>query len=121
MKNFIYITITVIFTVIGQILTKKGQSLLGVYPTGKLELFVFLVKSLFTPYIFAGLLCAVIAALSWIMALSKFKLSYAYPFVSLSYVLVMAASMMIFREKVMPIQWVGVLVICFGLFLISRA
>jgi drug/metabolite transporter (DMT)-like permease len=121
LKNSIYIAITIVFTVIGQILTKKGQSMLGSYPQNKFELIFFLIKSLFTPYIFMGMLCAVISALSWIMALSKYKLSYAYPFVSLSYVLVMVASMLLFKEKVLPIQWAGVLTICFGLFLISRA
>ena len=120
-RNSIYIAITILFTVIGQVLTKKGQSMLGSYPVNKGELILFLFKSLFTPYIFMGMLCAIIAAVSWIGALSKFKLSFAYPFVSLSYVLVMIASFVLFKERVYPIQWAGVLVICVGVFLISRA
>lgn len=120
-KNAIYIFITIIFTVLGQILTKKGQSLLGTYPTNRIELIGFLIKSLFTPHIFAGMICAVIAAISWIGALSKYKISFAYPFMSLSYVLVMIASLIFFKERVYPIQWIGVVVICIGVFLVSRA
>ena len=94
--------------------------LIGSLPVNKIEIPTFLFKSLFQPYIMSGLLCAFIAAISWIGAASKFKLSYAYPFVSLTYVFVMILSMVVLKEKVYILQWLGILFILLGVFLISR-
>jgi len=41
--------------------------------------------------------------------------------VSLAYVVVVFASVIFFKESVSLIRWIGVLVICGGVFLISRS
>ena len=44
----------------------------------------------------------------------------AYPMVSLSYVLGMVAAIVVFREEVSPTQWLGVLLIMAGCYLIAK-
>jgi drug/metabolite transporter (DMT)-like permease len=57
----------------------------------------------------------------WLTALSRVDLSYAYPFASLSYVVMLIASWALFKENITPLRLVGTLVACAGVFLISQS
>jgi drug/metabolite transporter (DMT)-like permease len=67
-----------------------------------------------------GLACAVVAALTWIQALARSSLSLAYPFMALAIVLVLALSGVVLGEKVPVTRWIGVGVVCVGIFVASR-
>jgi multidrug transporter EmrE-like cation transporter len=49
------------------------------------------------------------------------EISYAYPFMALSYALVALFSMWIFHDHLSVLRWVGIVVICLGVFLVSRS
>ncbi len=55
------------------------------------------------------------------MALSRVDLSFAYPFASLSYVVMLAASWQLFNEDISLLRLMGTAVIVFGVLLISRS
>ena len=54
----------------------------------------------------------------WILCLGFLDLSYAYPFTGLSYVLVLAASWLLFSDSVGAARIAGVFLICAGVALI---
>jgi drug/metabolite transporter (DMT)-like permease len=60
-------------------------------------------------------------ALFWLAVLSRWPLSMAYPLLSISYIIGIIASVIFLKEKVNMVQVLGVLVIVFGVFLISRS
>jgi drug/metabolite transporter (DMT)-like permease len=49
-------------------------------------------------WILSGFLSAFLASLCWMAAMTKFELSFAYPFMSLSFVFVLVSSMLFFGE-----------------------
>ncbi len=53
--------------------------------------------------------------------LMKVDLSFAYPFVALSYVIIIITAWLFLGENISLLRLVGVLVICLGVFLISRS
>jgi multidrug transporter EmrE-like cation transporter len=55
------------------------------------------------------------------MALSRVDLSFAYPFLSISYILVLIAGYFVFGETVNASRMVGVALICGGTFFIARS
>ena len=112
MLNFLYIGGCIFFTVLGQLLIKKGAICI------KSDQLV--TASYSNVYIALGLFSAVLAAASWIKALQFFDLSYAYPFMSLSFVLVAILSVLVFGETMKVTQWIGLFVIMVGLYLGSR-
>lgn len=57
----------------------------------------------------------------WTGLLSKFDLSYLYPFDGLSRVLLMLAAWIFLKEKMTVELWVGVTLICSGVLLVSRS
>ena len=75
---------------------------------------------LLNPWVLSSLLCAFLGMLSWMMALSKTELSYAYPFTSLSFVLVLAASAFFFQEPVTAKKVIGMAFIVAGIVIGSR-
>lgn len=113
---------TILLTVVGQLLTKKGMLVAVDLPKNKIELITFIFHNmLFNPYILLGLLSAVLAAMSWMVALSRTSLSYAYPFMSVAFPLVLLFSGIFFHESVPMLRWLGLGIILLGLIIVARS
>jgi drug/metabolite transporter (DMT)-like permease len=117
----VFIFLTVGFTVLGQILVKQGMLAVGKSPAAPAALPGFALAALTNVRVVLGLSCAVVAALAWIVAISHADLSFAYPFMGLAIVLVLALSPLIFGERILVMRWLGVLVVCAGLWIAARS
>jgi uncharacterized membrane protein len=115
-----FISLTIAFTVAGQRLLKQGLLDLGPSPVQAMSLPLFIVRALTNYRAILGLGCAVIAALAWIVAVSHGDLSFAYPFMAIAIVLVLALSAVLFGEAVPVTRWVGVAIVAIGLFGAAR-
>lgn len=115
-----FIALTVLFTVLGQLAVKKGMLQVGVSPSHLSLLPRFMVRAVTNPQVLIGMACAVVAALSWTVAISRSDLNVAYPFITLATVLVLVLSGVVFGEAVPGHRWLGVLVVCIGLIIASR-
>lgn len=80
------------------------------------------VVSLLThPFFWVGIGGLLLGGLLWLVALSKYPLSFAYPFLSINYIVVVLGSWGLFHE---PLSWyriVGLGWICLGLVFISKS
>jgi len=112
---------SVVTATLGQILFKKGMSLMGAQAI-RFELsymFKTIVNILTSPHILAGLFFYAFSTLLWLMALSKTTLNYAYPFTALTFLLVMSASYFVFSEALPLNRIIGAAVICVGIIISS--
>ncbi len=120
--GYVYITGCIFFTCYGQIILKWRMSLHGVMPETAFDKATWLLKTLFLdPFILSGMFAAFIASLFWMAAVTKFDLSYAYPFMSASFVLVFFLSMILFKEPFSFYKLVGLIFIIIGIVITSRA
>jgi len=103
------------------LLLKKGVLQVGAFSSNISEIGSFFMKAFTNVYVISAVILTVITALTWILALSKAELSHIYPFMALSYVLVALFSLLIFREDITVLRWTGIVIICFGVFLVSRS
>lgn len=111
---------TIAFTVYGQLILKQQMAGLPPLPAG-LAAFPELVRLILTrPLIFSGLAAAFVASLFWMAAIQRFPLSYAYPFMSLTYVLVFGLAYVLFGDAMSASKIGGLLLICTGVALIAR-
>jgi len=118
--HYFYILITIVLTVYGQLVVKWQVSLAGVFPASGWEKTLFLGKLLINPWVISGMAGALLAGVAWMAAMTKLNLSYAYPFMGLTFVLVLMFSGVFFDE---PMNWqktVGVLLIMGGIALSSQ-
>lgn len=61
-----------------------------------------------------------VATILWIFAVSRLEISYAFPMLSASYVLVALLSKVFLKESLGWQRWIAIAVICFGVVLIAR-
>ncbi|ACA46166.1 transporter [Clostridium botulinum] len=117
----IYLILTSVFLgALGQILVKYGavNLTLNFSPAHLLPSIVSILKNM---PVMAGIISYGVSFLLWIKVLSKVELSYAYPMVSLGYVLVMIFSYFFFKENITPIRILGVAFIMIGVILVARS
>ena len=67
-----------------------------------------------------GLLIFGLSAVVWLMVLSRASLSFAYPFASLTYVLIVLADKLVLHEKIPVLRWAGVFAIMTGIILVAQ-
>jgi len=121
MKDLGYVLASVILNVLGQLSIKKGALLKGPMDLGGQTLFTTIYKTFSSPYIILGLLLYGISAFFWIIALSRVDLSYAYPILSLGYVLIMVLSYWLFQEQLNAMRILGTLTVVIGLCFIFKS
>jgi drug/metabolite transporter (DMT)-like permease len=73
-----------------------------------------------TPAIWAGLLVFGLSAAVWIVVLSRASLSFAYPFASLTYVLILMADRFVLDQEVPALRYAGVAFIIVGIVLVAQ-
>jgi drug/metabolite transporter (DMT)-like permease len=96
--GYIFIAGTILFTVYGQIILKWRIARYGMLPEEILPKIKFLISLLFDPFIFSGFISAFVASLFWMAAMTKFHISFAYPFMSTSFILVLLLSVIVLGE-----------------------
>jgi multidrug transporter EmrE-like cation transporter len=116
-SGYLYILMTSIFTVIGQLIIKwRIDSMEFSLHGTAIEKITSVILLLFDKYIMVGLFSAMLAALFWMAALSKFNLSHAYPMsIALLTILTVAASVYILGESMSYIKIIGVSIVVIGL------
>ena len=111
------ILISVLLSGIAQVCLKQGMNRVQRRShSGWLGVFVSVLRESF---VWCWGLCFVVATSLWLIGLQRVDLSYAYPMVSLGYVLVSVLAMTFFKEQVQRDRWIAILVICAGVILIA--
>lgn len=116
-----YILISVLAGAIGQILLKNGMNKMGAVTLSLGDVGGILLRLASNPYVVGGLFLYACGTVFWLAALSRVDLSFAYPFASLSYVVMLVAAWQLFDEGISLLRVVGTLVIATGVFIISRS
>ena len=117
----VYILISVIGGAVGQIVLKKGMSTMGALTLSSRDLLTTLWRMGTNPYVIVGLAVYVAGTVFWLAALSRVDLSFAYPFASLSYGVMLAASWLLFNEDISLVRIIGTVVVVLGVIIISRS
>ncbi|MFH1514367.1 MAG: EamA family transporter [bacterium] len=114
------ILVTTFLAVGGQLSLKHGMSSLGEMDGFKL-LIQNLPKVAKNIWIITGLGLYVFSTLLWMMILTKTPLSFCYPFISLSYVFVIIASRIVFKERIDIFKVLAIVLIVGGVVMLSMS
>jgi len=74
-----------------------------------------------SPYVILGFATSAIAAFLWTYALSKIDFNYASFIASISYIFVIIISIVVFKEKIPPIRWIGCVLIIMGVICVAKS
>ena len=119
MKSFITshspIFLTIMFGLYSQIVMKWQMQDVSDLPSDVPQKVVFLIKLLFTPWILSAAFATFLGGLTWMTAMHRFDLGYAYLYISLLFVLTMIASVLIFQEPLNLSKLLGASFILVGI------
>jgi multidrug transporter EmrE-like cation transporter len=119
-SGYFYILGTVLLTVYGQLILKWQVRTLGLLPSNASDTIRYLGRLLLNFWVASSFAAAFLAFLCWAAAMTKFELSYAYPFTSLAFVLVTILSVLLFHEQVTSPKLLGLAFIIVGIIIASR-
>ena len=110
--TFILIGLVLALTVYGQLIVKARAIFYSEgEPMSRTEYLVLMFTDV---HVLAGLGAAAAASAFWILAIERASLSFAYPFMALSFVLVPIGSQIWFGESISPLQYTGISLIFVG-------
>ena len=112
--DYLLILATIAFTVLGQLLLKWRMDQVGAMPPGFYGSLRFLFGLLLDPMVVSSFVAAFLASLAWMAAMTRFELSYAYPFTSLNFVIVLVLSVWLLGETLTLNKMIGVALIVTG-------
>ena len=104
-----------------QLSLKQGMRRIGYFEFGLEHLGRVLPAVAASPYVLIGLACYVVSVAVWLLVLSRVEVSYAYPLLSIGYIVTAFAGWLFFHESLGATRWAGIIVICFGVWLITRS
>lgn len=118
--NTILILVSVLLNCLAQILMRKGMLVNG--EISEISKMISSIPVMLTNlYLWGAMICYAISILVWMVVLSKVEVSYAYPFLSIGYILSAVIGYFWLAEQISPVRIAGILVICLGVVLISRS
>ena len=120
LPGHLYVFLTIAFTVYGQLVLKWQMQGVGALPESGLQKLVFLLGLVLNPWVLSGFVSAFLASLAWMAAMTRLEMSYAYPFMSLAFVIVVGAGALFYGEPLTVGKVVGTTLVVFGLIVMVR-
>lgn len=118
---FLLILLGVLLNAIAQLLLKSGMSQIGHFQFSTANVVPIAAKVMVNPPIIAGLTAYVVSVVVWLLVLSRVQVSYAYPMLSIGYIVNAVAAYYLFGEDLSFVRIAGIVVIIMGVYLISRS
>jgi drug/metabolite transporter (DMT)-like permease len=115
------IVMSIILGPLGNVFLGKGMK--GVGPLHSLripDLVPIGYRVLASGYIWLGIACLLGFFIVHMLLLTWADYSYVQPATSLSYLSISVLSYLLLGEMISPLRWLGVLVICLGVFMVGR-
>ena len=110
----------VLLNALAQLALKQGAMAISDIAFSMKNILSIAIQVIFNPWIFGGLTLYAISVVLWILTLSRVEVSYAYPMISIGYILVTFAGWAFFNESLSLTKLAGIVVIMLGVILISR-
>lgn len=119
-KVVVLILLSLTVALLGQYFLKIGMNSIGEISLASAFSVGGLIKIFSNISVIAGFICYVFSAITWLVVLSQADLSFAYPFVGITYIVVLFMSQYALGENITPIRWLGAFIIFLGIIIVSR-
>jgi drug/metabolite transporter (DMT)-like permease len=115
------ILVSIILGPLGNVFLGKAMKGIGTVASARiLDLVPIASRILASGYIWLGIACLLGFFIAHMLLLTWADYSYVQPATSLSYLSISVLSYFLLGEMISPLRWLGVTVICLGVFLVGR-
>lgn len=116
-----YLLATVVFTVYSQLIMRWQVAQAGELPGDVVGKLAFVGHLLLNPWVLTSIVSTLLAGISWMLAMSRFDISYAYPWISLNFVLLLLLGVLLFDESLSLPKVLGTLLVVAGVAIVARS
>ena len=121
LKTYLLILMLICFGPLGDLLMSKGMRQIGTAPRWAPSVHLHYGASVFSsPLIWFGTLAMIGFIISYTTVLSWADYSYVQPATALTYGVVALLGKYVLAEKISPLRWVGIVVVCIGVVFIGQ-
>lgn len=117
--NYVLILGSVLLNCLAQVLMRKGM--LAVGQVGLSGLVTHAVDMVLNAWLWGAMACYGVSIVLWMLVLSKVQVSFAYPFLSIGYIVAAVVGYFWMGETLDAYKISGILIICFGIIVLSRS
>lgn len=118
--DHLYIFATLVLGVYSQLVIRWQVGLAGGLPENLEGKLFFIAKLLISPWVLSALTATFLSGVAWMMTMTKFEISYAYPWISLNFVIVLICGVLLFGENFSTAKAIGTLLIMAGIVVLAR-
>jgi multidrug transporter EmrE-like cation transporter len=115
-----YIFATIFFTVYSQLVMRSEVVKAGSLPPDFIGKMLFVGHLFLNPWVLSSIMATLLAGISWMLAMSRFEISYAYPWIGLNFVLMLLLGGLLFGESISMAKVIGTLLVVTGILVIAR-
>jgi uncharacterized membrane protein len=116
-KALAILLFAVLLGAMGQIALKHGLNRVGI--VGSRAVMRGILQVFRNRYILLGVLLYGASSVLWLYSMTRLDISFMYPMTSLSYVATAMFAVILLKERIVPVRWVGLVLIVAGSFLIA--
>jgi multidrug transporter EmrE-like cation transporter len=121
MMVFGLILFGVLLNAAAQLLLKSGMSQIGHFDFSLTNVLPIGLKIAGNLPILGGLCMYVMSVGVWLLVLSRVQVSFAYPMVSIGYIVTAIAAYYLFGEPLTPLRMLGIMIIISGVYLVAQS
>jgi len=121
LQHHSFLLLYIVFTIGSQLIMRWRVGAAGSLSPAATDRIGFVFSMLMTPWVWVAILCTFLAGVSWMLALTRFDLTYAFPFTGVSFVLILLAGAFVFGEQVSLARVAGTLLVLIGLIVVVRS
>jgi len=117
MSTFILFAAGILMGSVGALSMKVGANRLSHFEFT----FRWFLNLISNPYVIIGFILYFIPAVIWVYVLTKYPVSFVQPILALTYVVTPILALLILKEPVPALRWIGIIIIIAGVFIVSRS
>jgi multidrug transporter EmrE-like cation transporter len=121
MMIFALILFGVLLNAGAQLMLKAGMLQIGHFEFSMANALPIGMKVMVNPPIITGLSMYVMSVVVWLLVLSRVQVSFAYPMLSIGYVVNAVAAYYLFGEPLTSIRMLGIFIIIAGVYLVAQS
>lgn len=113
-----WILLTVALATYSQLVMKWQMNEIGALPAGLSPKALVLGHAILRPWVLTALFATFMSGVCWMVTLTKFDLSYAFPFTALNFIVMFCAGALLFGEQPSMAKLLGTLLVLGGVMII---
>lgn len=115
------IMLGVLLNAAAQLFLKEGMRRIGHFDFVWANAVPIALQAAGNVFVLSGLLCYVISVVVWLLVLSRVEVSFAYPLLSVGYIVNAVAGYYLFQENLSMTRITGILMICVGVYFVMKS